>query len=401
MAGLLDAFNDPQQAGLLSAAAQMLAMSGPSRTPTSFGQVLGGGLLAGMQGMHMTQDRQREGKMYDMKIKSLEEEMADKQKVRDFYSNIGQFMPSQGSQAMAANAAGGRVGPTGQFQPEQMPPAAFDANAMYRAMLQSGSPALAQMGMTGLSKDEAPMVVGEGGALVTKTGKTLFSNPKQEKPLELERMLSAAGITDPAQRAKFIQQAIVKQTTHAPATSVNVMNAGPKAFETELGKLDAEQLKALRDSAQTAQSVLGTVRNLREAEAAGTYAGGNAEAKVKVGNFVYGLTGAEPKNLYGSQIYNAEVSKLILDRVKALGANPSNADREFIEKTVPQLSMSRKARETLANWMEQKAAQQIDMFKRADSYARRNHGFGGFDFVGEASAANVDDLVAKYTRGGK
>lgn len=48
--GLMDfdlegAFNDPQRAGLLNAAAQMFAASGPSRMPTSFGQVLGNGLL--------------------------------------------------------------------------------------------------------------------------------------------------------------------------------------------------------------------------------------------------------------------------------------------------------------------------------------------------------------------
>lgn len=396
--------NDPQTMGLLSAAAQMLGASGPSRTPTSFGQVLGTGMLGGLQGFQQAQDRQRENKMYDMKLKTLEEEMSDKQKVRDFYGNIGQFMPSQASQALSAGAKLGDIGPTvtNAARIDQMPKQAFNSSAMYEAMLRSGSPTLAAAGLSGLSKEDDSIVVGEGGALVNKrTGQQLYNNEKKEKPLEIERMLDAAGITDPMARANFLRQAITKQTTHAPGTSVNVMNAGPKAFETELGKLDAEQLKALRDTAQTAQSVMGVIKNLRAAESAGTYAGGGADAKTTVGNLVYGLTGAEPKGLYGSQVYNAEVSKLILDRVKALGANPSNADREFIEKTVPQLSMSRKARETLSNWMEQKAAQQVDLFRRADEYARKNHGFGGFNFVEDGGEVDVDALVKKYAPKGK
>lgn len=53
---LFDNFDDPKNAGLLSAAAQMLAMSGPSRTPTSFGQILGSGLLGGMQGYQQAEE---------------------------------------------------------------------------------------------------------------------------------------------------------------------------------------------------------------------------------------------------------------------------------------------------------------------------------------------------------
>jgi len=33
----------------------------------------------------------------------------------------------------------------------------------------------------------------------------------------------------------------------------------------------------------------------------------------------------------------------------------------------------------MADYMEKKSAQAIDMYKRADSHARKNHGLGGFD----------------------
>lgn len=61
--GLLDAFTNmspEQNQGLLAAAAQMLQQSGPSRTPTSFGQALGGGLEAYQGAMTAAKRRKQE-----------------------------------------------------------------------------------------------------------------------------------------------------------------------------------------------------------------------------------------------------------------------------------------------------------------------------------------------------
>jgi len=180
------------------------------------------------------------------------------------------------------------------------------------------------------------------------------------------------------------------------STNNTVINAGPKAFDTELGKMDAEQLGKWRDAAQTAQSVLATVQNLRDAEKAGAYSGGGANTRLGIANMIEGWTGIAPKGLVGSQVYNAEASKLILDRVKALGANPSNADREFIEKTVPQLGQSAAARAQLTDWMEKQAGKSIGLYNRADSYAREKRGLGGFNIFeqGTPSAPTVPDAGA-------
>lgn len=157
-----------------------------------------------------------------------------------------------------------------------------------------------------------------------------------------------------------------------------VINTGPKEFEKQLGELDAKQLGKWREAAETANNVLSTVQNLRTGEKAGAYSGMGAEAKLAGARFVSALTGTTPKGMVGSELYNAESKKLILDHIKSLGANPSNADREFIEKTVPQLATSAQAREAMANYMEQKAQGQIALYQRADDYARKNHGLGGF-----------------------
>ena len=117
---------------------------------------------------------------------------------------------------------------------------------------------------------------------------------------------------------------------------------------------------------------------------------------------LYGITGVEMKELPGSQMFNAQASKLILDQVKTLGANPSNADREFIEKTVPNISTSATARAQLLDFMEKKAKSQIELYKKADSHARKNFGLSGFDYLGvgqdqpPTSGPSIDDILNKY-----
>ncbi len=174
---------------------------------------------------------------------------------------------------------------------------------------------------------------------------------------------------------------INKARAGAARNNNTVINAGPKAFETELGKLDAEKLGQFRTSAEAGQSTLQTVASLRSAEKSGVFDGGGAAAKTAAANMLYGITGVEMKELPGSQMFNAQASKLILDQVKTLGANPSNADREFIEKTVPNLSTSKTARTQLLDFMEKKAKGNIDLYKRADSHARKNSGLNGFNYL--------------------
>ena len=215
--------------------------------------------------------------------------------------------------------------------------------------------------------------------------------PNPNKPFSLD---GNGGVVP---NTAFQNYELAKANASAARTQNNLINAGPKAFDTELGKLDAEQLNKWRSGAETAQSTLGIVNNLRDAESKGAYSGGTANARMAIANFVNGITGATPKGFVGSQLYNAEASKLVLDRIKALGANPSNADREFIEKTVPQLSTSAEARQQMANFMEQQANQAIQLYQRADTHARKNSGLAGFQAI-TAPATDIDSLVRKYAR---
>ena len=195
----------------------------------------------------------------------------------------------------------------------------------------------------------------------------------------------------PVPNAPFQNYEINKAAAGRPNVNSTVINAGPKAFDTELGKMDAEKIGEFRKNAEAGQNMLGTVSNLRDAISKGVYSGGLANQKEAAANLINGITGITPTNLPGSQLFNAEASKLVLDSIKLLGANPSNADREFINKTVPQLATSPQARDQLISYLEQKANKNIELYKRADSYARQNKGLGGFDYLGGSAKKITSD----------
>lgn len=141
--GLLDMFNDPKQAGLLAAAAQMMAQSGPSTRPVSFGEVLGGGMSAYMQTnqamrQQQLQDQEREqmrqARAQQMQMQMLELERAQRlqqkeqqigEAARGAFRTAGQQAASLPGGPTKENAA--RIG---EFQD------GFDGDAFVNAVMQ-------------------------------------------------------------------------------------------------------------------------------------------------------------------------------------------------------------------------------------------------------------------------
>lgn len=116
--GLLDqlgSLNPDQQQGLLAAAAQMLQASGPSRTPTSFGQILGGGLGAYQGGVDLARKRQQEeeaakqsGLLRGLQIQQAQGGLAETQRAQQEAERLRQFyinrQAGQGATPSAASA---------------------------------------------------------------------------------------------------------------------------------------------------------------------------------------------------------------------------------------------------------------------------------------------------------
>jgi hypothetical protein len=252
-----------------------------------------------------------------------------------------------------------------------------------------------------------------GGKLVPVT--EYGDQPTGVKPLDKtgnpfsDLVLSKDGVMVP--NAPLVK--VKGQIAEKGKSNVTVNNKGPAAFDVELSKLDAKQLDQWRDKSEAARNSLSVAQRLKDAEAKGAYSGGLADQKLAAANMINGITGITPKGLVGSQLYNAEASKLVLEHVKTLGANPSNADREFIEKTVPRLATSQEARQQMAEFIEKSAQRTISTFDTMDQYARANRGLGGFKFpempgvggqnggVGNAGLNEAVEAEIKRRQGGR
>lgn len=145
MAGLMDILKNlspEQNQGLMAAAASMLQQSGPSRTPTSFGQIAVGGAQAFQQGVHSSRDRaileeQRamQQQFLGWKVKDAEADFGQQQANRERDGRVskrvaglwtGGDMPSPleavgFGAAGEGGAAGARIG--GVMNPEGLTPA--------------------------------------------------------------------------------------------------------------------------------------------------------------------------------------------------------------------------------------------------------------------------------------
>lgn len=353
--GLLDVLNSDQGRLGLS----LLAAAGPSPVPQSFGQRLMGGLLQSEE-MKRQQDQAlqarqfRDMQMQHMALQYQQALKAQQQAELDRTLTQQAFKPVQ---PIEANQASGVAGPRPQALGVvgQMPKFDF-GQAIGAGMSPERAIALEQA----LRKDNSPLKLGAGETLYDpRTFKPLASNPKDDAPAEVKAYKFAQSQGYPG----TFQQFVLEQK-RAGATNVKV-DTGPKAFDTELGKFAVDAFGKQRESAQAAAGVLQSVGEIRKAAQGGAYQGAGAELKLGAAKAL-GALGMpyDAKTVANSELFSAQANQFVLNSIKGLGANPSNADREFIEKTVPRLQTDPAALPKLLEFMERKARTQLQSYNK-------------------------------------
>jgi len=113
-----------------------------------------------------------------------------------------------------------------------------------------------------------------------------------------------------------------------PANNVSVNTAANPIYEGV-----AKQLVDQRKNAQTAAyETIPAIHEARKAVDQGAITGAFAQGRTdlaKVGS-LFGIS--DPTAVQNTEVLRAAVGQGVLSHIKALGANPSNADREYIEK---------------------------------------------------------------------
>ena len=185
---------------------------------------------------------------------------------------------------------------------------------------------------------------------------------------------------------------------------------GEESFSVELGKLDAKEVSNARNLREAAIGELGSLQKMQELNQQQLMSGSFATGRVGVLNLLntLGMTsGQDAAKLANSEQYTKVTGDLLLDKIKKLGTNPSNTDREFIAKIVPQLENSPAARQELINYLVKKANKVVSETTRLDTYARDNKGLKGFvpevPLVGQTpnvSSMSTEELL-KIAKGQK
>lgn len=350
--GLLgNSLDDPRTLGLLQMAAAL--SSGRKFMPA-----LAQGLLARQQVVQGAADAEEAKKdramrrgLLDMQIQEQKRQMEqagiDRRLTQEAFSPV---------QPINANAVSGITGP----RPEalkvvgQMP--AFDPMAFIR---QGGTPQTAFSLKQSMTKDTTPIKLGKGETILDPiTRKPIYTAPDTpDMPAAVREYQFAQ---QQGYKGSFQQFEIEKK--RAGATNLSV-NTGPKAFDNELGKAAVETFMAEREKAGAAVGVLQSVGEIRKAVQGGAFQGTGAELKMNAAKALGALGMPYDANtVANSELFSAQANQFVLNSIKQLGANPSNADREFIEKTVPRLQTDPAALPAMLSFLERKAQGQVRSF---------------------------------------
>lgn len=249
--------------------------------------------------------------------------------------------------------------------PGNMEQTAAKRMELARAMLGSRNPMLQQVALGALSPKEEEAYTLPEGAERWRGGKLIASNPKTKEPDKepesvraLKAQMQAAGIDPTSPMGKSIfEAAIKKQTTHQPATKVEV-NTGKKFGET-LATEVAQQVAQSADAARGAVDTLNTAKQIETALASGKVMAGpgttgimwvqqaigapsNAEGLVKTREVIQGLsqmTLAARKQLKGQGQVSDFEGKLL--------AKAASGDIDSL--TIPEIQTLVKTATRLAN----------------------------------------------------
>jgi hypothetical protein len=207
---------------------------------------------------------------------------------------------------------------------------------------------------------------------------------------------------DPTKQIRVPFNGGVDRTTAKTNIGGIKLPEGESEFVKELGKLDAKQVADASKIREAAIGELGNLQKMAELNKQEMVTGTFASGRAAVGNFfgTIGIASSKDKlAVANAEQYEKYAGNLLLDKIKKLGTNPSNTDREFIAKIIPQLENSAQARQELINYMTKKAQEVITETTRLDDYAREKRGLTGYKptiplvSTGGVSGLSDDELV--------
>lgn len=193
------------------------------------------------------------------------------------------------------------------------------------------------------------------------------------------------------EQAGRVNKAVLDQETLLKATGApkqTVINAQEGAFAKERGQLQAKALSEAETQAKASANAVNRLASMEKLNQGSMITGPLAGTGIGAGQFLSSLGLLSPdsaKTLASSEVYDKLAKDLVMqDLGGKLGAQISNADRDFIEARIPQLRNSQQARTELIGKLKQIHSKNIDYYQRMSKYANKNNSLNDFDFASSA-----------------
>ena len=239
-------------------------------------------------------------------------------------------------------------------------------------------------------RSQLPQILGGGPAIGKNDPKpaAIYSNAEAEKlyasmPDGPEKQSLGRALMGGQQGNSGMGQG-VNQITQ------NATQEGIKASIDAIGKSKDKATESL-NAALALQEATNAVKK-------GTYQGRFADwqtAGAALASAIPGLDKlVDPEKLANSQVASKHLAEQVLGRIKALGVNPSNADRDFIMKTIPMLTNDPAAFTRLTNYVQSMSLRAVDAHNAA---ADRLHATKGLspDSIGMNYRIEVPQEIAQ------
>ena len=383
--GLLDEFagfaKTPEGQGLLSGLAGMAA---GARRGTPWNN-LGRGGLAGVIGYSNAQEQGRDNQIKEMQLAQMRQQQADSETLRNF--DMSKFYQTPSQQAIEN---GGPTNENAAKIPNLSP--RLDQQGMAAAMLASRNPVLMQQALGMLTKEDAPIALGDGGMLVTRSGDVLRENTKVAAPSDISRLLSERVALPPGSPlARVYDDAIKKLTTHAPGASATVVLPPAETEQQKtIGKEFGEVRGSLNKAAMQGQS---TLKNLDRMEQLLNGVEGGKLSPLGADIASYGTSlgfNIDPK--LGNKLASESLAIEMAMGYRQPGTGQmTDKDFENFRKIVPDLAKTAEGRKQITQTMRWKIERDTAIAKKAREYAKQHGGNlddGFYDVVGEYYANN-------------
>lgn len=212
---------------------------------------------------------------------------------------------------------------------------------------------------------------------------------------EAERVSKALFGTDfnklNPEQAKKVNEEVFRLDATLKATGApkqTVINAQETSFAKERGTLQAKSLAEAETQAKSSANAVNRLASMEKLNQGSMLTGPLAGSAIGAGQFLSSLGLLSPdsaKTLASSEVYDKQAKDLVMqDLGGKLGAQISDADRQFIESRIPQLRNSQQARTELIGKLKEIHKKNIDYYQRMSKHATAKGNLNDFDFSSSA-----------------